>query len=111
GHPPRCRDLAPAGPLGPSRAAMTWNPPPVTDEGHALSTYLRQLHAALRNPLSGLTADPPRRKPPRAAISLAALLHRLAVAERVWLARAGGQDATFPGDDWDPGNASLSEII
>jgi uncharacterized damage-inducible protein DinB len=90
---------------------MTWNPPPVTDERHALSTYLRQLHAALRNAVYGLTDDQARRKPTRSAISLAALLNHLAVTERVWLARAGGQDATFPGDDWDPGNASLSEII
>lgn len=90
---------------------MTWNPPPVIDERHALSTYLRQLHAALRNAVYGLTEDQARRTPTRSAISLAALLTHVTITERVWLARARGQDATFTGDDWDPGSASLGEIV
>ena len=90
---------------------MTWNAPPVTDERHALSTYLHQLHAALRNAAYGLTDDQARRTPTRSAISLAALLTHVTITERVWLARARGQDATFTGDDWDPGSASLAEIV
>jgi uncharacterized damage-inducible protein DinB len=90
---------------------MTWNPPPVTDERHALATYLRQLHGALRNAAYGLTDEQARRTPTRSAISLGALLGHLTVTERVWLARARGQDATFRGDDWDAGSESLSEIV
>lgn len=90
---------------------MTWNPPPVTDERNALSTYLRQLHAALRNTAYGLTDDQVRQTPTRSAICLAGLLNHITVTERVWLARVRGEDATFPGDDWDPGSASLSQIV
>ena len=90
---------------------MTWSAPPVTDERHALSTYLGQLHAAVRNAVYGLSDEQARRTPTRSAISLAGLLTHVTVTERVWLARARGQDATFPGDDWDPGRASLREIV
>jgi uncharacterized damage-inducible protein DinB len=90
---------------------MTWNPPPVSDERHALSTHLRQLHRALRNATYGLTDDQARRTPARSAISLAALLTHVTVTERVWLARARGEDATFAGDDWNPGRASLTQIV
>jgi uncharacterized damage-inducible protein DinB len=90
---------------------MPWNPPPVTDERHALATYLRQLHAALRNAAYGLTDDQARQTPTRSAISLAALLTHVTVTERVWLARARGTDAAFSGDDWDPGNTTLGEVV
>jgi len=90
---------------------MTWNPPPVSDERHALSTYLRQLHAALRNAAHGLTDDQARQSPTRSAISLAALVTHVTVTERVWLARARGTDAAFTGDDWDPGGATLGEVL
>jgi uncharacterized damage-inducible protein DinB len=90
---------------------MPWNPPPVTDERHALSTYLRQLHAALRNAAYGLTDDQARRTPARSAISLAALLTHVTITERVWLARAHGEDAAFTGDDWDSGRSTLGEVV
>jgi uncharacterized damage-inducible protein DinB len=90
---------------------MPWNPPPVTDERHALATYLRQLHAALRNAAYGLTDDQARQTPTRSAISLAALLTHVTVTERVWLARARGTDGAFSGDDWDPGNTTLGEVV
>jgi len=90
---------------------MPWNPPPVTDERHALATYLRQLHAALRNAAYGLTDDQGRRTPTRSAISLAALLTHVTVTERVWLARARGTDAAFSGNDWDPGDTTLGEVV
>ena len=90
---------------------MPWNPPPVTDERHALATYLRQLHAALRNAAYGLTDDQARQTPTRSAISLAALLTHVTVTERVWLARARGIDAAFSGNDWDPGDTTLGEVV
>jgi uncharacterized damage-inducible protein DinB len=90
---------------------VPWNPPPVTDERHALATYLRQLHAALRNAAYGLTDDQARRTPTRSAISLAALLTHVTVTERVWLARARGTDAAFSGNDWDPGDTTLGEVV
>jgi len=89
---------------------MTWNPPPVESERHALATYLHQLHGALRNAVHGLTDAQAREVPTRSAISLAGLLHHVTVTERVWLERAYGTDARFEGDDWDPGDTSLAEL-
>jgi uncharacterized damage-inducible protein DinB len=89
---------------------MTWNPPPVQDERHALSTLLRHLHGALRNATHGLTDAQAREIPTRSAISLAGLLRHVTVTERVWLQRAYGTDAHFDGDDWDPVDATLAEL-
>jgi uncharacterized damage-inducible protein DinB len=89
---------------------VTWNPPPVRSERHALATYLRQLHRALRNSIYELTdADAPS-VPTSSSISLAGLLNHVTVTERVWLTRAYGTDARFDEDDWDPGEASLDDL-
>jgi uncharacterized damage-inducible protein DinB len=89
---------------------VTWNPPPVDSERHALATYLRQLHGALRNSAHGLTDAQARATPTRSTISLAGLLNHVTVTERVWLERAYGTDARFDGDDWDPADATLAEL-
>jgi len=89
---------------------VTWNPPPVADERHALATFLRQLHGALRNALHGLTEAQARDVPTRSTISLARLLNHVTVTERVWLDRAYGRASSDDGDDWDPGDASLADL-
>ena len=89
---------------------MTWNPPPVASERHALSTFLHQMHGALRNATHGLTDSQAREAPTRSTITLAGLLNHITVTERVWLERAYGTDARYDGDDWDPGDATLADV-
>ena len=90
---------------------MTWNPPPVGDERHALATFLRQLHGALRNATHGLTDAQVREVPTRSTLSLAGLLNHVTVTERVWLERVYGTHAQVDEDDWDPGDATLAELL
>jgi uncharacterized damage-inducible protein DinB len=89
---------------------VTWNPPPAADERHALATFLRHLHGALRNALHGLTEAQARDVPTRSTISLARLLNHVTVTERVWLDRAYGRASSDDSDDWDPGHASLADL-